>query len=153
MKRAAVGLALVAALSLSPAAIARRGAAPGCSPRNLSLSLTVTRTSGSQVATAGLYHFRGRTCHLRTTLTLRLLTKLQRGKILPVEGNPARVSLDLVLHVRRRASVSWRWRNWCGSGDKRALTVLTSTGGGTGSLARPPACLQRAKRSTLTRLG
>jgi hypothetical protein len=148
--RVVLALSLAAALVLVDP-VTGRGGAPACGAQNLSLSLVVSRKLGTLVATAGLYHFRGKTCHLQTTLTLRLLTKLQQGKPLPVKGNPARVNADVTLKLKDRATVLWMWRNWCGSHEGVAATVLTGAGGGTGVRLKPPACTRKGKPSTLSR--
>ena len=149
MTRVVLGLALAAALVFASPALPGGADAPSCSQRNLSLSLVVSRRHGAAVATTGLYHFRGVTCHLQTTLTLRLLTKLQAGKPLRVKGNPARASVDVILHLKERATISWTWRNWCGSNAGVAATVLTASGGGTGVKLKPPSCTGKSKPSTL----
>jgi hypothetical protein len=98
---------------------------------------------GSQ-ATAiqgGVQYRQGPRCHLR--LTIRMAVEDRGGRLLPVKGNPASITVegDLPLDGMQRHSGSWViggalmwhfiWDEWCNRGLPRATLRVTADGGAT----------------------
>jgi hypothetical protein len=98
-------------------------------------------TDGYQgtVLQGGVRYRQGARCHLR--LTLRLSVEDNRGRPLPVKGNPASTTVegDLPVDGLQRISGSWVidgalmwrfiWREWCNRGLPQASLRVTDDGG------------------------
>lgn len=71
-----------------------------------------------------------------------------------VRGNPAQISIDVVLRPGEVVARSWRWANWCGKPGKFAFLARAGT---TANFAwsspsiKAPSCTSPTARSTLTR--
>jgi hypothetical protein len=97
-------------------------------------------TDGFQgiVLQGGVRYRQGPRCHLR--LTLRLAVEDQRGRPLPVRGNPATTTVegDLPVDGLQRVSGSWVidgafmwrfiWHEWCNRGLPQASLRVTADG-------------------------
>jgi hypothetical protein len=98
-------------------------------------------TDGYQgiVVQGGVRYRQGPRCHLR--LTLRLAVEDNRGRPLPVRGNPATTTVegDLPIDGIQRVSGSWvidgalmwrfLWHEWCNRGLPQASLRVTADGG------------------------
>ena len=117
----------------------------------------------------GVQYLRGPRCHLR--ISVRLTVEDAGGQLLPVEGNPASMPMEMDLPIGGlpRQSGSWVigvtpmwrfiWDEWCNRGLPRATLRLNADGGA--SIAVPgldpaPAektfgsgCRDRGRRSTV----
>jgi hypothetical protein len=93
----------------------------------------------------GVQHLQGARCHLRTTV--RLAVEDAAGRLLPVQGNPASMLLEMDLPIGGlpRESGSWVigvtpmwrfiWDEWCNRGLPRA--TLRVSADGVGSITVP----------------
>lgn len=89
----------------------------------------------------GVQYRQGPRCHLR--LTIRMAVQDRGGRLLPVKGNPASITVegDLPLDGMQRHSGSWViggalmwhfiWDEWCNRGLPRATLRVTADGGAT----------------------
>jgi hypothetical protein len=87
----------------------------------------------------GVQYRQGPRCHLR--LTVRMAVEDDRGRLLPVRGNPASTSVegDLPIDGMQRVSGSWViggalmwrfiWDEWCNRGLPQATLRVTADGG------------------------
>jgi hypothetical protein len=101
----------------------------------------VTRDYQGTVLQGGVRYRQGPRCHLR--LTLRLSVEDNRGRPLPVRGNPATTTVegDLPVDGIQRVSGSWvidgalmwrfMWHEWCKRGLPQATLRVTAAGGAT----------------------
>jgi len=116
---------------------------PACNPEQWRLvwveEYGVTDGDQGTVLQGGVRYRQGPRCHLR--LTLRLAVEDNRGRPLPVKGNPASTTVegDLPIDGIQRLSGSWVidgammwrfiWDEWCNRGLPQATLRVTADGG------------------------
>ena len=81
---------------------------------NLALAANTNGASGALTPSITIFNTGPAPCRLRAKLTFTI--KDSSGKLLPIRGNPARLTLkaNRIGRTGRPASVSWLWSSWCG---------------------------------------
>jgi hypothetical protein len=84
-----------------------------CDVNSIALAAGTNGAGGALIPSISIYNTAATACRLRVNLTFSV--REVNGKILPIRGNPDRVTLKARRLGRgQRAWVSWSWRNWCG---------------------------------------
>jgi hypothetical protein len=113
-------LALVWALSAGTGRTAapveaQHGVAPlnPCDTFRLALAANTNGASGALTPNISIFYTGPAACRLRATLTFTI--RDSSGKLLPIRGNPARLTLkaNRIGRTGKPASVSWLWSSWC----------------------------------------
>lgn len=161
--RLLLALFTAAAMLLSVSFDGRRHAAraatlPACGPDNVPLPPTDARRAGRDVVgVTALGTWGTSACLLRDRLTFAVKRSTDRfskgGVIRSVRGNPATKIVNVVLKPGSVVVYSWRWRNWCGSGNHFALQARWSSLAyiAPSQTVKPPTCTSRRSRSTLSK--
>jgi hypothetical protein len=84
-----------------------------CDIYSIALAPGTNGAGGALIPSVSIYNTAATACRLRVNLTFSV--REASGKILPMRGNPDRITLKARrLGRAQRAWVSWSWRNWCG---------------------------------------
>ena len=114
-------LALVWALSAgigrtAPPLDAQHGVAPlnPCDTFYLALTANSNGAGGSLTPNISIFNTGPTACRLHASVTFSI--RDSDGKLLPIRGNPARLTLkaNSLRRTGTPAHVSWWWSNWCG---------------------------------------
>jgi len=114
-------LALVCGLSAGTGRTAARATAQlhvaqpsPCDTFRIALAANTNGASGALTPNISIFYTGPTACRFSGNLTFSI--RDSTGKLLPVRGNPARLTLkaNRLGRTGNSASVSWLWSNWCG---------------------------------------
>jgi hypothetical protein len=84
-----------------------------CDMYSIALAAATNGAGGALIPSISIFNTAASACRLRVNLTFSV--REGSGKILPIRGNPDRITLKARgLGRAQRAWVSWSWSNWCG---------------------------------------
>lgn len=84
-----------------------------CDTHSIALAPGTNGAGGALIPSISIYNTAATACRLQVNLTFSV--REASGKILPIRGNPDRITLKARrLGRAQRAWVSWSWSNWCG---------------------------------------
>ena len=85
-----------------------------CDTHSIALAANSNGAGGSLTPSISIFNTGPTACRFRGNLTFSIRDSY--GKLLPIRGNPARLTLkaNSLRRTGRPAFVIWSWRNWCG---------------------------------------
>jgi hypothetical protein len=84
-----------------------------CDTFELALAANTNGAGGALTPSVSIFYTGSSPCRLRANVTFTI--RDSNGKLLPVRGNPARLTLRANrIGSAKRAHVSWLWSSWCG---------------------------------------